>query len=96
VDSLQGSGAVRIELIWNFPPNFARQKNNLIGDNQILVSFSCKNSGQVVPHTQAEQYTYSGSYGEGEHACRILVKFELSLPCTIETQFIVQNFICVE
>ena len=96
VDKLQGSGAVQVELIWNFPPNFAPQKNNLIGDDEILVDLICKQSGQGVSHTQAEQYTYSKSYGDDELAYKKIVKCEVSLPCSIETQFIVKNLICVE
>jgi hypothetical protein len=96
VDNLQGSGVVQVELMWNFPPEFVPLKNNLIGDDEVQVNLICKDSRQVVHHTQAEQYPFSGSYGEGVPAYRMIVNCELDLPCSIETQFIVKNLLCAE
>jgi hypothetical protein len=96
IDNLQGSGAVQVELIWNFPPEFVPLKKNLIGDDEVQVDLICKDSKQVAYYTQAEQYTYSGSYGEGMLAYRMIVICKLELPCLIETQFIIKNLLCVE
>jgi hypothetical protein len=96
VDNLQGSGAVNVKLIWNFSPTFVPLKNNLIGDDEVHVDIICKNSNKVIEHIQAEQYIYSVSYGESVQAHRIIVNYELDLPCLIETQFIVKNFLCAE
>ncbi|MBT8574537.1 hypothetical protein G6701_03410 [Polynucleobacter paneuropaeus] len=96
VDKLQGSGAVKVQFIWNFSPEFVVLKNNLMGDHEVQVDLVCKDSRQLVHHAQAEQYTYSGSYGEGIPAHRMIVNCELDLPCSIETQFIVKNLLCAE
>ena len=96
VDKLQGSGAVEVELIWNFPPEFTPLKNNLMGYNEAQVDLLCKDSRQVIHNAKAEQYTYSESYGEGVVAYRMIVKCKLNLPCSIETQFIIKNLLCAE
>lgn len=96
VDKLQGSGTVEVELIWNFFPELNPLKNNSIANKESQIDLICKNSRQVVHHARTEQYPYSGSYGEGVLAHRMIVSLKLDLPCSIETQFIVKNLLCVE
>ena len=90
VDSLQGSGVVKVQFIWNFPPEFSLLKNNLIGDGEVQVDLVCKDSRQTFHRVQPEQYTYSRSYGDGVPAYRMIMNCELDLPFSIETQFIVK------
>jgi hypothetical protein len=96
VDNLQGSGTVEVEIIWNFFSELSPLKNNSIANKELQVDLICKNSRQVVHHARTEQYPCSGSYGDGVLAHRMIVSLKLDLPCSIETQFIVKNLLCVE
>ena len=96
VDSLQGSGTVTVQLVWNLFPEFTPLSNNAISDGEVRVNMTCIDSRQVSHTAQFEKYTYSESYGEGVLAYRLSVSCELDLPCSIKTQFIIKNLLCVE
>lgn len=96
IDSLQGFGSVTIQLVWNFSPEFAPLSNTVISDGEARVHMICIDSRQVLHPSHVEKYTYSESYGEGALAYRMIVNCELDLPCSIQTQFIIKNLLCVE
>lgn len=86
-DQVDGSGKVRLETLWHFPPHFAlTSKNTAVatGAGMLVSSSSAALDGQV-PDLRRETYPFSEAYGDEQVAPMLRLVWSVSLPCSVRT-----------
>jgi hypothetical protein len=87
LDCVEGSGMVRLELLWHFAPGFRPSTLGLaeVRGPGFGVSVASMAAESLLPMHDWEVYEYSSEYGQKQASYRLRLAWLLQLPCTIRT-----------